>query len=169
MAVAKRYKKPWKQPKPLNDGVTSVLSKMSLDQKLVDIKVREAWREAVGEGFARRAAPTELIGSTLHVVVESPAWAHELRFLEKDIVDRVNLKYRELAPGSGASPVKRLKMHRGVLPALPPPPKAKDPLPKPTPEESWGVEDRLRDVKDPEIREAARRLLIKGVVANRDR
>ena len=163
-----RFKKPWKQPVRVTGGVTSVLKKLELDSKLVELKVREAWRDAVGESIARRSAPTELAKGTLHLVVESPTWMNELHFIEKGILERVNARYRDLAPGSNANPVKRIKMHRGVLPPLPARPGPKPAAPKATLEEARAVEERLRDVQDPDVREAARKLLLACMVSDRE-
>lgn len=160
-------KKPWKQPTRVTAGVSSVLKKMELDGKLIELKVREAWRDAVGDSIARRSAPTELARGVLHLVVESPTWMNELHFIEKEILERVNARYRELTPGSNANPVKKIKMHRGVLPPLPPRPAPKAPAPTANAEEARAVEERLRDVQDPEVREAARKLLLACLVADR--
>lgn len=163
-----RHKKPWKQPVAVTAGVTSVLRKMELNGKLLELKVREAWRDAVGESIARRSAPSELERGTLHLTVESPTWMNELHFIEKEILERVNAKYRELTPGATDTPVKRIKMHRGVLPPLPPRPVKKESKPVATLEEIRGVEERLREVQDPDLRDAARKMLLKTVVADRE-
>jgi hypothetical protein len=151
----------------MTTGLGSVLKKLELDGKLVELRVKAAWRDAVGDGIARRAVPTELERSTLHLTVESPAWENELRFVEKDVLFRVNQRYRELTPGSGLSPVKQLKMHRGVLPPLPPRPKPPEDAPVPTDDERRRVEARLTAVQDPELREAARELLLQTLIADR--
>lgn len=138
-----------------------MLAKMGLNDELLLLKVKEAWLDAVGESIARRSGPTELAKGTLYVVVESPTWLNELRYVEKDIVTRVNDRYRELTPGTTDSPVKRLSLRAGTVPTLPKRKvKKSEPLPEPTADEERDVDDRLKDVTDPELREAARRMLL---------
>lgn len=48
------------------------------------------WEEAVGEAVARHVQPVKLGGGTLVVEVDDPAWATQLRFLERALLDRLN-------------------------------------------------------------------------------
>lgn len=47
------------------------------------------WEEAVGELVAAHAHPVLLDGTTLVVKVDEPAWATQLRFLERSICERL--------------------------------------------------------------------------------
>jgi hypothetical protein len=49
----------------------------------------QTWREVVGLHVARRSRPAGLNGSTLFVTVTSSAWAQELSFLSRSIVQRL--------------------------------------------------------------------------------
>ena len=48
------------------------------------------WPEVVGEDLAARCRPARLAGGTLVVVVSSPQWATQLRFLTATIAGRVS-------------------------------------------------------------------------------
>jgi predicted nucleic acid-binding Zn ribbon protein len=47
------------------------------------------WTEAVGEQVAAHVRPVVLDGGRLVVEVDEPAWATQLQFLERDLLDRV--------------------------------------------------------------------------------
>jgi len=47
------------------------------------------WRDTVGAGIADHASPATLRGDVLTVDVSEPGWATQLRFLEKDILSRL--------------------------------------------------------------------------------
>lgn len=58
------------------------------DAELLGI-VFAKWPETVGAGIADHASPAALRDETLVVEVVDPAWATQLRFLEKEILDRL--------------------------------------------------------------------------------
>jgi len=47
------------------------------------------WAEAVGEAVALHVSPVKLDGTKLVVEVDDPAWATQLRFLEKTLKQRL--------------------------------------------------------------------------------
>lgn len=47
------------------------------------------WEEAVGADVARHVEPVSLDGTTLVVSVDDPAWATQVRFLERTVRDRL--------------------------------------------------------------------------------
>lgn len=48
------------------------------------------WAEVVGPQVAAHARPVSLIDGRLVVVVDQPGWATQLRFLEADLMGRLN-------------------------------------------------------------------------------
>ena len=166
-------KKPMRPVKASSTEVWSMLKKLELSEPMYDLtnKLRElnasrAWRESVGDSIPRRSAATTLFRGTLRVVVEAPAWRTELRFIEADIVRRVNERYKELLPNDPVGPpVKRLDLVVGALPAPPPPEPPKQKLRPATASEAEQVEARLREVSDPDVRSAARSFLLAALRA----
>jgi predicted nucleic acid-binding Zn ribbon protein len=53
-------------------------------------EILRVWREAVGESVALNARPEALKGNSLLVYVSSSAWMQQLRFLEKDMIRKIN-------------------------------------------------------------------------------
>ena len=47
------------------------------------------WRETVGDAVARHVQPVRLDGARLVVEVDDPAWATQLKFLERDLRERL--------------------------------------------------------------------------------
>ena len=164
--MARRSRKPWKPPVGVSKGVGSVLQKLSLGGRLVEMRVLEAWADAVGDSIARRSVATALDRGTLHVTVENPTWKNELVYIEKDIVKRVNERILETTPpGSTRNPVRNLRLHVGAVEApvrraVRPRP---DAPPPPTADMEREVERRIADLEDPDVREAARRLLLRSL------
>ncbi len=54
------------------------------------LDVWRVWERAVGADIARNARPAAFKGSLLLVHVTSSAWLHQLRFLQKDLMLRIN-------------------------------------------------------------------------------
>jgi predicted nucleic acid-binding Zn ribbon protein len=89
---------PW-DPLPTNDGgqepspVTAGLDRLvkGLGGPSADTVrgVFGRWPELVGEQIAAHTRPLSMRDGALHVAVDDPAWAPQLRFLEADIVRRV--------------------------------------------------------------------------------
>ena len=72
------------------------------------LKVWELWERAVGEIIAENARPAAFKGKILLVHVNSSPWLHQLHFLKKDILTRLN---REL----GRDLVDEIKFKIGPL------------------------------------------------------
>ena len=47
------------------------------------------WPEVVGPAVAAHATPVSLVGGTLVVRVDQPGWATQLRYLEADLIRRL--------------------------------------------------------------------------------
>jgi predicted nucleic acid-binding Zn ribbon protein len=58
------------------------------------------WEEIVGPAIAAHARPVALDGGTLTVAVDDPAWASQLKWLERSLID-------QLAAG-GVGPLERV-------------------------------------------------------------
>ena len=56
----------------------------------VTSRVFGRWPELVGEAIAAQSRPVSMNGTTLVVAVSDPAWATQLRFLERDLIDRLH-------------------------------------------------------------------------------
>ena len=71
-------------------------------------RVWSFWNDAVGKTIAENAQPAAFKGKVLLVHVTSSTWIHELRFLEKGIIDNINSV-------SGENLVEEIKFKIGTL------------------------------------------------------
>jgi predicted nucleic acid-binding Zn ribbon protein len=58
------------------------------DQAL--LKVWDIWEDAVGSAMAANARPAAFKGSILLVHVSNSSWLHHLRFMEKELIAKIN-------------------------------------------------------------------------------
>ena len=54
------------------------------------IQIWDRWENAVGPGVSANARPAAFKGDMLLVHVSNSSWLHQLRFLEKDLIVRLN-------------------------------------------------------------------------------
>jgi hypothetical protein len=58
-----------------------------------DFALKEVWRlwdETVGKTIAQNARPSAFKGKLLIVHVNSPVWIHQLQFLKRDLISKLN-------------------------------------------------------------------------------
>ena len=65
-----------RQHRPVNDGQL--------------LRVWEVWDQAVGAAIAANARPVAFKGDILLIHVTSSAWLHHMRFLENDLIEKLN-------------------------------------------------------------------------------
>lgn len=76
------------------EGIGGVLSRvvrdLGLERELEGWKAAEEWPRIVGARIARHTRCLGFREGTLRVEAESSAWMHELGYLERDLVRRIN-------------------------------------------------------------------------------
>jgi len=78
----------------VGDILPAVLRTLGLDRKFEEGRLRREWHGVVGDALARRSRPRFVKGGRLFIAVENNAWMQEIRFHQREIVERV----RELFP-----------------------------------------------------------------------
>lgn len=115
-----------------------------LAQRLPSSELLAAWRQAVGEGLARRSLPVSLEkGGVLVVAVGGSALKQELTLAGPQICGRL---------GQAGHAVARLKLVSA--PSLTPPPPPPAPLPELSPQEEEEVDAAVAGIGNPELRQA---------------
>jgi predicted nucleic acid-binding Zn ribbon protein len=74
------------EPVPLRDALNRVGAELGMPAPDAIGAVHARWEEIVGPDVARHARPSGVRDGVLTVVVDDPAWATQLRFLEAEIV-----------------------------------------------------------------------------------
>ena len=67
-----------------------VLKQLGLDQGLLGWRAVSEWPQVVGPRIARHTRAVAFRDGVLQVEVEGSAWMHELGFLKRDLVRKVN-------------------------------------------------------------------------------
>ena len=90
------------EPQPLSRGIDRLLSSLRGGSRQTTVTVFSRWEELVGQPVATHVRPVKIDLGTLVVEVDDPAWATQMKFLESDLLARLN---------TGATqPVERLEI-----------------------------------------------------------
>lgn len=142
--------------------VAELLSKaakrMRFEDKIVLGKFADCWPEVVGEGMAKHSRPARWKRKILVIMVEHPAWLQELFYLKHKVVERLRSEF----PDSG---IKDVKMEIGELPAVfsaTRPGERYVGFKEVSGEEKEFIEQAAVEIRDPDVREAARRAMMRG-------
>ena len=76
-------------PRRLEESLNRVADSLGAPKPGVLGTVFSRWNAAVGPAVAAHARPVSLSGDVLVVAVDEPAWATQLRFLEADVLARL--------------------------------------------------------------------------------
>ncbi|MFM8648876.1 MAG: DciA family protein [Actinomycetota bacterium] len=76
-------------PQPLNTALEWVLRSLKSGDRQTTVTVFSRWSDLVGESVAAHVRPLKLDGGTLIVEVDDPTWATQMKFLEGDLMDRL--------------------------------------------------------------------------------
>jgi predicted nucleic acid-binding Zn ribbon protein len=77
------------EPTPLAASLDSVIRALKGGGAQTVAGVFGQWEQAVGPAIAAHAKPILLDGGRLVVEVDQPGWATQLRYLEKDVLERL--------------------------------------------------------------------------------
>lgn len=145
----------------LSATIEKVLSERGWGAKLKEYRVFGLWQQAVGPGIARHTRPAAIRGRRLTVVVDSSAWMQQLSLLKPEIIARINerlgpdgiegitLKLGELEPNAG--PPEEYQRPAGQLDAA----------------DRKKIDEYLADIKEPEAREAFRKVMELDLLAKK--
>jgi hypothetical protein len=144
------------QPEKIAHVLEKSLKRLDLGGRVTEYGIWPIWNETVGSVIARNAQPEKIRNGTLFVSVSNPTWMQQLQFVKEMIADKLNdrmgqqiVKSIFFVVGNTAKQTKQAPVEKPVKPSPPPSPVDFD-------------ENQLRSIKDPEIREALKRLFIKG-------
>ncbi len=70
--------------------VGGVLDSRRLKMRLLHEDIFRQWQKIVGKGLVDKCRPRRIKGHTLYLDVSSSSWAHQLIYLQEEIISRVN-------------------------------------------------------------------------------
>ena len=91
------------RPKSVRESLERLLGYNKAPSVDVILKIFGDWAAIVGNDIAQHTRPVKIDGDQLTVAASDPAWADEFRWLEAEVVKRL-----ETVTGSGR--IKRLKV-----------------------------------------------------------
>ncbi|RCK73290.1 MAG: hypothetical protein IGBAC_0136 [Ignavibacteriae bacterium] len=81
--------------KKLDSAIRDVIKEYGLEEKLKNTSVINLWSEIVGERIAQVTKATRIKDGKLSVNVENSVWRNELIFLKKEIIQKINNRFKE--------------------------------------------------------------------------
>jgi len=141
--------------------VKGALRRLNLDARMQGYAVWGVWDKAVGDAIAHQAQPAFVRGGTLFVKCSSSAWMQQLHFMKgtiqkelnrllgKEVIKDIRFQIGTVSrPGHGEPPVDDQKV---VLDDA----------------ERDRIDEALRPLQDPEVKEIVRRIMVKGASAKK--
>jgi hypothetical protein len=84
------------EPVSIGDAAALVGDELGLAEPRSFARLVDGWTDVVGDAVAAHSRPRGVRNGVLDIVVDAPAWATQLRFLEADLVERAS---RLVGPG----------------------------------------------------------------------
>lgn len=145
-----------RSPSKVEAIIGGSMSFPGLSGKIREYKVRKVWADTVGTAISRRAVPDRLIGKTLYCKVSTAPWMTELSYQKRVIMEGLNSRL-------GSIVVTEIIFKHGhvpepISPALARPAQAREL----TAEQRRFIDETVSPVKDPELRAAIKKALVKA-------
>jgi predicted nucleic acid-binding Zn ribbon protein len=128
------------------------LKRMEISTRLDEYGVWPIWNDIVGTTIARNAQPEKIRNGTLFVKVTSPVWMQQLQYMKEMIAEKLNQRLKTAIVKNIFFVVGRVNAETVEIESQSPPSATAAPDARPS-------EDFLESVRDPEIRQAFKRLL----------
>ncbi len=129
------------------------MKRLDLAPQLEAYGIWPVWNEVVGMPIARNAQPEKIRNGTLFVKVSSPVWMQQLQFMKDLIAEKINQRLR-------AQVVKNIFFIVGTVALTKAEPDAPAEAMKTTADGEGPVDAQfLESIRDPEIRQAFKKLL----------
>ena len=139
----------------VGDILETSLKRLDPSGKLQEYGVWPIWNETVGTLIARNAQPEKIRHGTLFVKVTGPTWMQQLQFMKEMMIEKLNERLEKQI-------VKNIFFIVGKVNKEAPSPKKneKSLLHRSTRFESELDENLLQSIRNPEIRQSLKRLLL---------
>ena len=141
------------QVERIGDVLEKSLKRFAPTMRLDEYGVWPVWNDVVGKAIARNAQPEKIRNGTLFVKVASPVWMQQLQYMKEMIAEKLNTRLKSEVVKNIFFVVGRINDE--VLEQ-----ESKSPPPKLAESSEHAIDEAfLESIKDPEIRQAFRKLL----------
>jgi len=86
-----------KNPVSAGSVLGKVLTQLGLSSSISKHNIIQRWPKIVDSAVSRHAKAEKVVGSTLHVIVDSSVWMNELAAVKNVLMDKVNARIRSEA------------------------------------------------------------------------
>ena len=126
-----------------------------LEDRLLVLRMRRAWRTVVGDDGARRSEPQSLVNGCLTIVVDNSPWLHELTLRAPDLTARLHAEFPA---------VQTLRFSLGAAAAEEAAAEARPAARRPrlTDDDTRAIDAAAAAISDPTLAASARRLLTRA-------
>lgn len=139
-------------------SITPILNRLTrkagLEKGIASFKLGEHWEEAVGHQIAAHTYPQEIRFDTLILLVDEAVWMHQLSFMKKEIIEKVNRFLKK-------HPIQNLRFR---IASLPPRSRTSETPPAPqraklSDQDAAILSKQLESVTDHDLKEAVQRAM----------
>jgi len=136
--------------------------KAGLEKGIASFHLGEHWEEAVGHQIAAHTYPQEIRHATLIILVDEAVWMHQLSFMKKEIIEKVNLFLKK-------RPIQNIRLR---ISPLPPPAKPSEIPPAPKRVKLSGqdvalLKEELEPVRDHDLKAAIQKAMRRHLTIKR--
>ncbi len=143
--------------------VKTILKEFGIDWIIERHAIWSCWEEIVGPEVASKTRPEFFSGKCLFITVEHSSWMHQLNFLKDQIIHNINRKL-------GFEAASEIHLRIGTLHCPEPRPEKKPPEKiRISRAEKEEIEESLRLIPSPEIREILYRIMLKDLTEKKAR
>ncbi len=149
-----------KKVKKLSSILDEILKARGMGSRLKESRVFGRWEKIVGAVIARHAQPQSVRGKKLSVQVDNSSWMQQLSLLKPELIEKVNR-----ALGGGAIQDITLRLGEVAVSSKP----TEDAAPPASLDEGERrkVEQYIKDIKDPVVKEALRHVIEKDLMSKK--
>lgn len=79
-----------KKPAAITPILKSMSQNLGIEKEMLLYRLKKNWPDFVGQTLALHTAPERLKFKTLTLRVDGPTWIHELSFLKRDMIKKIN-------------------------------------------------------------------------------
>lgn len=141
---------------PINGLLNTLFGDLGITERIKLDTLRRQWREIFSEPLSLHTAPTDLKDGILVIAVDSPTWLQHLKFLQKEILEKLkahDIKDVKLKHGSVRFESSR-KIHEKKAP-----PEAFREL---TDQDNARIDRTVAEIGDDELKDAIRHAMEKS-------
>jgi len=146
---------PKSNPSHIGQILEKVIRQKNFTPRMMESRIHSIWDDVVGEGVARNAQPGNLRGKTLHVVVSNSVWKQELFMLKGLIADKLNARLKSNVVEKLSFWVGRVDRQANEKKQ----PKQFNEV-KLEEERLKAIEENIKNISDPDLKEALRALRV---------